>query len=142
MLRIITNICLEICKKHVPPKKSPRKHQIPRDRMTMMIKSSKLRKNIQKATNHQTKVNVLNQIFFLLKNINKCSKKMKRNEINCCYEGKPHISSFTNSLTDARSLTHSFTLVHSVTLVHSFTLFHSLSFFHSCMHPPTHVRTH
>ena len=34
----IINICLEICKKHVPGKKNPRKHQIPRDRGDLMRK--------------------------------------------------------------------------------------------------------
>ena len=32
MYKIIINICLEICKKHVLPEKNPRKRQIPRDR--------------------------------------------------------------------------------------------------------------
>ena len=32
MYKIIINICLEICKKHVLPKKNQIKHQIPRDR--------------------------------------------------------------------------------------------------------------
>ena len=31
MYKIITDICLDTCKKHVPPKKRPRKHQMPRD---------------------------------------------------------------------------------------------------------------
>ena len=39
MYKIIINICLEICKKHVLPKKSPRKHQIPRARRTLMRKN-------------------------------------------------------------------------------------------------------
>ena len=56
------SICLEICKKHVLPKKSPRKHQIPQDRRALMRKRSKLQKKIQKSTNHQTKENVLNEI--------------------------------------------------------------------------------
>ena len=60
--KIIINICLEICKKHVMPKKSPRKHQIPRDRRALMRKRSKLQKKIQMSTNHQTKENVLNHI--------------------------------------------------------------------------------
>ena len=62
MYKIIINICLEICKKHVLPKKSPRKHQIPRDRRALMRKRSKLRKKIQMSTNHQTKENALYQI--------------------------------------------------------------------------------
>ena len=62
MYKIIINICLEICKKHVLSKKSPRKHQIPRERMALMRKISKLQKKIQRSTNHQTKENVLNQI--------------------------------------------------------------------------------
>ena len=60
MYKIIINICLEICKKYVPPKKSPRKHQIPRDRRAVMRKRSILQKKMQRATNHQTKENVLN----------------------------------------------------------------------------------
>ena len=38
MYKIIINICLEICKKHVLPKKSPKKCQIPRDRGAIMRK--------------------------------------------------------------------------------------------------------
>ena len=38
MYKIIINICLEIYKKHVLRKKSPRKHQIPRDRRAQMRK--------------------------------------------------------------------------------------------------------
>ena len=48
MYKIIINIYLEICKKHVLPKKSPRKHQIPRDRTAVMRKRSKLQKKIQR----------------------------------------------------------------------------------------------
>ena len=62
MYMIIINISLDICKKHIPPKKRPRKHQIPRDRITMMGKRSKLQKKMPKATNNQYKVNVSNQI--------------------------------------------------------------------------------
>ena len=58
---IIINICLLICKKHVLPKKNPRKHQIPRDRMALMRKILKLQREIQWSTKHQTKENVLNQ---------------------------------------------------------------------------------
>ena len=60
--KIIINICLEICKKHVLLKKSQRKHQIITDRRALMRKISKLRKKIQRSTNHQTKENFLNQI--------------------------------------------------------------------------------
>ena len=42
--------------------KSPRKHQIPRDRRALMRKRSKLQEKIQMSTNHKTKENVLNQI--------------------------------------------------------------------------------
>ena len=38
MYEIIINICLEISKKNVLPKKSPRKHQIPRDRRALLRK--------------------------------------------------------------------------------------------------------
>ena len=38
MYKIIINICMEICKNHVQPTKSPRKHQIPRDRGATMRK--------------------------------------------------------------------------------------------------------
>ena len=38
MYKISINICLESRKKHVLPKKIPRKHQIPRDRRAMMRK--------------------------------------------------------------------------------------------------------
>ena len=62
MYKIIINICLEICRKHVLSKKSQRKHQIPRDRRALMRKRSKLQKKIQRSTNHQTKEKVLNQI--------------------------------------------------------------------------------
>ena len=62
MYKIIIIICLEICKKHVLPKKNPRKCQIPRDRSPLMRKRSKLQNKIQRSTNHQTKENVLNQI--------------------------------------------------------------------------------
>ena len=62
MYKIIINICLEISKRHVLPNKSPRKHQIPRDRRALMKKRLKLHKKIQISTNHQTKENVLNQI--------------------------------------------------------------------------------
>ena len=69
MYKIIINISLEICKKHVLPKKSPRKHQLPRDRMPLMRKRSKFQKKIQMSTNHQSKVNVLNQIKDIENNI-------------------------------------------------------------------------
>ena len=62
MYKIIINICLEICKKHVLPKKSPRNHQIPRDCRALMRNKSKSQKKIQRSTNHQTRENVLNQI--------------------------------------------------------------------------------
>ena len=62
MYKININICLKICKTHFLPKKSIRKHQIPRDRRALMRKRSKLQKKIQISTNHQTKENVLNQI--------------------------------------------------------------------------------
>ena len=38
MRKIIINNCLEICKTQVLPKKTPRKHQIPRDRRAIMRK--------------------------------------------------------------------------------------------------------
>ena len=38
MSKIIINICLEICKKHVLPKKSPREQQLPRHRRAMIRK--------------------------------------------------------------------------------------------------------
>ena len=70
MYKIIVIIWLEICKKHVLPKKYPRKHQIPRDRRAMyMRKRSKLQKKIQRST-HQTKENVLNQIKEIENNLN------------------------------------------------------------------------
>ena len=62
MYKIIINICLEICKKHVLPKKNPRRHQIHRDRRAFVRKISKLQKKIQRSTNHQNKENVLDQI--------------------------------------------------------------------------------
>ena len=62
MYKIIMNTSQEIGNKHFLPKKSPRKHQILRDRRAMMRKRSKLQKKIQKATNRQTKENLLNQI--------------------------------------------------------------------------------
>ena len=39
MYEIIIDICLEIFKKHVLPKKIPRKHKIPRDRRALMRKN-------------------------------------------------------------------------------------------------------
>ena len=78
MYKIIINICLEICKKHVLPKKSPRKHQIPRDRRALMRKKSELQKKIQMSTNHQTKENVLNQIKEIENNL-KISINTERN---------------------------------------------------------------
>ena len=62
MYKIIINICLEICKKHVLPKKNRIKHQISRDIRALMRKRSKLQNKIQRSTNHKTKENVLNQI--------------------------------------------------------------------------------
>ena len=53
MYKIFITICLKSCKKHVLPKKGPRKYQIPRDRKALMRKMSKLQKNIQRSTNHQ-----------------------------------------------------------------------------------------
>ena len=47
MYKIIINISMEICETHVLPKKSPRKHQIPRDRRALMRKRSKLKKKTQ-----------------------------------------------------------------------------------------------
>ena len=76
--KIFINICLEICKTHVLPKKSPRKHQIPRDRRALMRKISKLQKKIQTSTNHQAKENVLHQIKEIENNL-KISINTKRN---------------------------------------------------------------
>ena len=78
MYKIMINICLEICKKHVLLKKSPRKHQIPRDRLALMRKRSKLQKKIQMSTIHQTKENVLNQIKEIENNL-KISINTERN---------------------------------------------------------------
>ena len=78
MYKIIINISLEICKKHVLPKKSPRKHQIPRDRRALTRKRSKLQKKIQMSTNHQTKENVLNQFKEIQNNL-KISINTERN---------------------------------------------------------------
>ena len=78
MHKIIINICLEICKKHVLTKKSPRKHQILRDRRALMRKISKLQKKIQRSTNHQTKEIALNQLNEIENNL-KTSINTKRN---------------------------------------------------------------
>ena len=59
-------------------KKSPRKHQIPRDRRALMRKRSKLQMKTQRSTNHQTKENVLNQIKKIEKNV-KISINTERN---------------------------------------------------------------
>ena len=72
------------------PKKNPRKHQIPRDRRALMRKISKLQKEIQRSTNHQTKENVLNQIKEIENNL-KISINTERNlnetrAIACCYQ--------------------------------------------------------
>ena len=76
-------------------RKTPRKHQIPRDRRALVRKKSKLQKKIQRSTNHQNKENVLNQIKEiqnkLNKNFNKYRKKSKRNESYCCYQEKPEM---------------------------------------------------
>ena len=76
---LIINICLKFVKKHVLPKKSEIKHQIPRDRRALMRKRSKLQKKIQRSTNHQTKENVLNQIREIEK---KLKISIKYTEIN------------------------------------------------------------
>ena len=78
MYKIIINICLEICKKHVLPKKSPRKHQIAGGRRALLRKRSKLQKKIQIATNHQNKENVLIQIKGIENNL-KISINTERN---------------------------------------------------------------
>ena len=78
MYKIFINIYLEIRKKHVLPKKSPRKHQILRDRRALMRKRSKLQKKIQMSTNHQIKENVLNQIKEIENNL-KMSINIERN---------------------------------------------------------------
>ena len=69
MYKIIINIC---------PKKTPRKHQIPRDRRALMRKRSKWQKKIQRSTNHQTKENVLKQIKKIENNL-KISINTERN---------------------------------------------------------------
>ena len=74
MYKIIINICLEICKKHV----QKRKHQIPQDRRALMRKRSKLQKKIQRSTNHQTKENILNHIKEIENNL-KISINTERN---------------------------------------------------------------
>ena len=82
MYKIIINICLEICKKHVLRQKG------------FDEKRSKLQKKIQRSTNHQTKENVINHIKEIeqqIKNLNKYGKKSKRNESYCCYQEKPKI---------------------------------------------------
>ena len=56
MYKIIINICQEICKKHVLPKRSPRKHQIPRDRRALIIKRTKFAKkntDVNKSSNQR-----------------------------------------------------------------------------------------
>ena len=95
MYKTIINICLEICKKHVLPKKSPRKHQIPRDIKALMRKRSKLQKKIQMSTNHQTKENVLNQIKEIENNfkisMNREQNRREKKDIDCCYQEKNQI---------------------------------------------------
>ena len=61
-IRLLSTFAWKFAKKHVLPKKSSRKHQIPRDRRALMTKRSKLQKKIRRSTNHQSKENVLNQI--------------------------------------------------------------------------------
>ena len=61
MYNIITTIFLGICKKHVPHKKRPRKHQMPSDKRATMRERSKVQKKIQNETN-QSKLNALNQV--------------------------------------------------------------------------------
>ena len=54
MYKIIINICLEICKKHVLLKKSPRKHQIPRDKRALMKKKiAKENTEVNKSSNQR-----------------------------------------------------------------------------------------
>ena len=60
------------------PKKSPRKHKIPRDRRALMRKRLKLQKKIHMSTNHHTKENVLNQIKEIENNL-KISINTERN---------------------------------------------------------------
>ena len=63
MYKIIINICLEIWKRPVLGKKSPRKHATNTQRQKGFDeKISKLQKKIQRSTNHKKKKNVLNQI--------------------------------------------------------------------------------
>ena len=62
MYKLLSIFACKFAKKNILPKKSPRKHKIPRDRKTLMRKRSKLQNKIQMSTNHQSKENVLNQI--------------------------------------------------------------------------------
>ena len=78
MYTIIMNVCLEISKTHVLPKPSTRKHQILTDRRGNDEKRSQLQQIIQKATNHKTKENVLNQIEEIQNNL-KISINAERN---------------------------------------------------------------
>ena len=61
MCKIIINVCLEFCKKPVLPKKSSRKQKFPDTAGLWWEKDQNCQKKIQRATNHQTKENVLNQ---------------------------------------------------------------------------------
>ena len=93
--RLIINICLEICKKHFLPKKSPRKHKINRVKTAMMRKRSKLQKKIQRATNHQTKENVLNRIDEIENNlkISIIQKEIKEKQVLLLLSSKNHNNS-------------------------------------------------
>ena len=85
----IINICLEICKKHVLPKKGPRKHQIPRDRRALMRKILKLQKKTQRSnkSSNERKCTKSDQINWKqLKNLRKYRNKSKRNESYWCHQ--------------------------------------------------------
>ena len=94
MYNIIINICLEICKKRVP-KKSSRKHQIPRDRragyVEKIIKIAKENTESNKSSNQRkcTKSEWIN--WKQLNIFNRYSKKSKRNKSCCWYQAKPQI---------------------------------------------------
>ena len=88
-IQLLSIFAVKLAKKNALSKKSPRKHQIPRDRRALLRKRSKLQKKIQRATNHKTKENVINQIKEFENNLrifNKYRKKSKRNESYCSYK--------------------------------------------------------
>ena len=93
MYKIIINICMEICKKHVLPKKSSRNTKYPETEGLWWEKYQNFKRKyrgqqiieLRKCTKSD-KINLKQ-----LKNFDKYRKKSKRNESYCWYQIKPQI---------------------------------------------------